>query len=200
MDRKLLKSFAFYLHEAIWNVWFASLAAIITVYEVLRGFIQSPTLPPVPSAAYWTLGIVLLLIAPFRAFQQQKNRADIYEVMCRQIFEENFVFLNYGKESRRAPRAIIDKGMSLLEEIGREVDAGNFSRAGMAIPLYHELYNLFLDYYGGSTEGTIKFWNRGRQIVETVLAKGFSDCPLSAQMRGEAYETFRDRWAKQLKR
>lgn len=200
MKKRLIRSLGSYFYETIWNVWIGSLAAIVTVYELLRGFVQSPSLPSIPPGTYWTLGIILLLIAPFRAFLQQKNRADIYEVMCRQIFEENFVFLNYGKESRRAPRAIIDKGMHLLEEIGNEVDAGNFSRAGMAIPLYHELYNLFLDYYGGSTESTISFWNRGRQIVDTVLAKGFPDCALSAQIRSEAYETFRERWAKQLKR
>jgi len=200
MDRRLFNSLASYLHEVIWNVWIGYLAAIITVYEVLRGFIQSPTLQPIPPAAYWTLGIILLLIAPFRAFLKQKKRADIYETMCRQIFEENFVFLNYGKESRRVPRTIIDEGMQLLDEIGDEVDARNFSRAGMAIPLFHELYNLFLDYYGGSTEGTINFWNRGRTIVDKVLAEGFSGQMLSAQLRSEAYETFRTRWAEQMKR
>ena len=80
------------------------------VYELLRAFIPSASLPSVPTEAYWALGIALLIFAPFRAFRKEQKRADIYESMSKQIFEETFVFLNYGKKSRRAPRNVIDEG------------------------------------------------------------------------------------------
>jgi len=199
MTRSLFRSLTSYLHDTIWNIWVASLAATLTVYELLRAFIPSASLPSVPTEAYWGLGLGLLFIAPFRAFRKEQKRADIYESVSKQIFEESFVFLNYGKESRRVPKSVIDEGTQLLDEIDREVRSGDFSRAGMAIPLFHELYNLFLDYYGGSTQGTISFWNKGRAIVDQVLAHGFPDRALSEHIRSEAYEVYRERWARNLK-
>lgn len=166
------------------------------IYELLRGFTPSTFLPPIPTTAYWSVGIALLLIAPFLAFLKEQRRADIYESLCKQVFEETFVFLNYGKESRRVPKTAIDEGTQVLDEIGREVRSGNFARAGMVVPLFHEMYNLFLDFYGGSTQGTADYLRRTRAIVDKVLEEGFSNRAISAQLRSESYETFRQRWEK----
>ena len=69
----------------------------------------------------------------------------------------------------------------------------------MAIPLSHELYNLFIDYYARSTTETISVWKNARAIVDRVLAHGFPDRALSEQIRSEAYEVYRERWARNLK-
>lgn len=193
VKQPIWKSLASYLHEVVWNVWIGALAGVVTVYELLRGFLAPETLAPIPSAAYWTLGAILLLFAPFRAFLRERRRADRYEALCRQVFEETFVFLNYGRESRRVPKAVVDEGMALLESIAKEVQAGEFSRAGMAVPLFHEMQNLMLDFYGSGV-GSQDFRRRLRSIVDRVLAAGVSDRTVSAEMRSEAFEVYKARW------
>lgn len=196
MKRSVARSLQHYLHEVVWNVWIGVLAAVVTVYELLRGFLSPGLLPPIPPLIYWTLGLILLLVAPFRAFLREQSRADRYEGLCRQIFEETFVFLNYGRESRRAPATVVKEGMALLEAIEKEVQLGDYSRAGMVVPLFHEMQNLILDYFATGA-GFQRFLNSVRSTVERVRAEGFSDRPLSAELRSEAYEVYRERWAGQ---
>jgi len=90
---------------------------------------------------------------------------------------------------------VIEEGLHLLEEINNEVQAGNFDRAGMALPLFHEMHNLVLDFYAGVGEGTERYLNNARDIVDKVMAEGFPDRSISGQLRSEAYEVYRERWA-----
>ena len=184
-----------YLRQTVWNVWVGSFAAVFTVYEIVSNFTQAP-IPSVPTHIYWVAGIALLLFAPFHAFLQERRKADLHLAICRQIFEENYIFLSFGKESRSPPAAAVKEGLALLEEIRSEIERGDFRRAGMLISLFHEMYNMVLQFYGGAGKDTADYLNNARSAIEIVLSKGFPNRPLSSQLRSEAFEVYQQRWSK----
>jgi len=183
-----------YLRETVWNVWVGSLAAIFTLYEIASKFTNVP-LPSLPTEFYWIAGIALLLFAPFYTYMQEQRRADLYHTICRQIFEENYIFLSFGKESRKPPAKAVKEGIALLEEIRAEIERGDFSRAGMLISLFHEMHNLVVQFYGGSGDETAQYVDNARSAIEIALANGFSDRIFSDHLRSEAFKIYQQRWS-----
>lgn len=184
-----------YLRETVWNVWVGSLAAGFSVYEIISNFTQAP-IPSVPTHLYWVIGIALLLFAPFYAYLQERRRADLYQAICKQIFEENYIFLSFGKESRKPPAGAVKEGIALLEDIRAEIENGDFSRAGMLISLFHEIHNMVLQFYGGAGKDTAEYVSNARSAIEIVLSNGFPKRPFSSQLRSEAFEVYQQRWSR----
>lgn len=181
-----------YLAPIVRSLWSVPVA-LLTLIGLLQAALpdEKAAFVEIPPWSYWTLWGVILVAAPFRAFLKERAKASRLERICRQVFEETFVFLNYDRESRRSVSKVAEEGKALMEEISSEISAGNFSRAGMVVPLFHALKNPILAHYGS---GTFKEFNKTAQsAVRTVLGKGYPPSPLTEHLRDVPWEQFWDR-------